>query len=89
MKIKIYEKYPDGLYEYHDDSEIDKSEVVSVVETEGNYVVILKEENYFGKNVYVYDTSRFLVLICNFIQYPEFVPYEFTDEFGGVYNFNC
>ena len=54
MKIKVYERYNDGYDEYIDDYSKDKEhvDVISITESDGNYIIILDKENYFGKLVF-------------------------------------
>ena len=67
MRIKVYEKYEDGFDEYIDDysTDADHVNVISITESDGNYVVILDKENYFGKSVFLYDKKRFFI-VCDY-----------------------
>ena len=68
MKIKVYEKYEDGFYnEYVDDcsTDSDSVNVISITESDGNYIVVLDKKNYFGKSVFLYDKKRFFV-VCDY-----------------------
>lgn len=67
MKIKVYEKYEDEYDEYIDDYSTDAKnvDVISITESDGNYVVILNKENYLGKSVFLYDKKRFFI-VCDY-----------------------
>ena len=62
MKIKVYQKYPDGFYKEHDFTD---DEVLSVTLSDGNYVILLCEEDYFGKLVYLFNADSHRIEICN------------------------
>ena len=67
MRIKVYERYEDGFDEYMDDysNDADHVNIISITESNGNYVVILDKENYFGKSVFLYDKKRFFI-VCDY-----------------------
>lgn len=62
MNIKVYAKDTDGFYL---DKTYDEDPVLSVTTSNGNYVIILENEDYFGKLVYLYDVKRFKIEISN------------------------
>lgn len=65
MKIKVYDRYNDRYDEYIDDYSKDKEnvDVISITESDGNYIIILDKENYFGKLVFAYDKERFFIVL--------------------------
>ena len=41
------------------------NDVVSVTDTKNNFLVTLREEDYFGKLVHLFNRSEYFIEICN------------------------
>lgn len=58
--VKIYIRNFDNTWNL--EKEFDEV-VTSIIATEGNYVVVLEREDYFGKVVFLYDMSKYKIEI--------------------------
>ena len=58
MNVKIYIRNFDGTWDF--EKEFDEK-VISITVANGNYVLVLEQEDYFGKLVFLYDMSKYKI----------------------------
>ena len=58
MNVKIYIRNFDGTWDL--EKEFDEK-VISITVANGNYVLVLEQEDYFGKLVCLYDMSKYKI----------------------------
>ena len=58
MNVKIYIRNFDGTQDL--EKEFDEK-VISITVANGNYVLVLEQEDYFGKLVFLYDMSKYKI----------------------------